>query len=484
LKLYLRQYGDKADPEKVAMLENNIALALFNRGKYAESIPYFNKVLAYYGETIPKNPILIALKFGTGLFAFLISIYLPFLKWKKDPTQEDKEIISLFSKKLQALGVVDPQQMFIQGFYYFKLLTKFEQTKIEIGPGSMASMSTLFSYTGISFSLSRRILEFVKEKFDMSDAKSGIMYKFSDSIHYFLSGDWLDKNECDHNLIDWNLRMGEFFWTTNYIWWNNILYIPQGNFSTSQWVVQKLSDISETYDNDLAKVLKFLYNVYLLTRCRKYQEALNKAAAGIQFTLKTGFVIELIYLYAFKMRAQIILGDVSGAKETLELAERMKAQTMIVPLIMGEFLLSKFILELFQLEEAIKSEDKASFAIHHTNAYKVGTKALKISDKAAPIKTEALNLMGAYYWVIGKQRKAIQWWRKAIQEGQRLNDRLELSRTYYELGKRLLEPESKYKELDGIKAEEYLEKARVMFEEMDLQWDLDELEKLKIQMVT
>jgi hypothetical protein len=45
-----------------------------------------------------------------------------------------------------------------------------------------------------------------------------------------------------------------------------------------------------------------------------------------------------------------------------------------------------------------------------------------------------------------------------------------------------LEPTSKYKELDGIKAEEYLEKARVMFEEMDLQWDLDELEKLKIQM--
>jgi hypothetical protein len=60
---------------------------------------------------------------------------------------------------------------------------------------------------------------------------------------------------------------------------------------------------------------------------------------------------------------------------------------------------------------------------------------------------------------------------------------VELSRTYFEVGKRLLEPTSKYKELDDIKAEEYLEKARKMFKEMDLQWDLDELEKLKIQMV-
>jgi len=53
-----------------------------------------------------------------------------------------------------------------------------------------------------------------------------------------------------------------------------------------------------------------------------------------------------------------------------------------------------------------------------------------------------------------------------------------LSRTYFEVGKRLLEPRSKYKNLNGITAEEYLEKARTLFEEMDLQWDLDELDKV------
>ena len=277
--------------------------------------------------------------------------------------------------------------------------------------------------------------------------------------------------------------MGEFYFPTQYIRWNNILNIPQGNFSTSQWAVQKLSEISETYDNDFAKLFKFHYNVYLFTRCRKLQETLNEAEAGFQFISKTGFVMHLFWLYVFKMRAQFMLGDVTGSKETLELAERIKAQTILVPWYVGEFLLSKFILEVFQLEEAIKSNDKPAFVLHRTNAYKVGTKALKISDKAVPIKTEALKLMGVYYWAIGKQRKAMQWWRKAISEGQRLNDRLELSRTYFEVGKRLLEPKSKYKELDGIKAEEYLEKARTMFEDMDLQWDLDEIDKLKIHMV-
>jgi hypothetical protein len=42
-----------------------------------------------------------------------------------------------------------------------------------------------------------------------------------------------------------------------------------------------------------------------------------------------------------------------------------------------------------------------------------------------------------------------------------------------EFGKRPLEPKSKFKELNGMKAEAYLGKARTMFEEMDLRGDLE-----------
>jgi tetratricopeptide (TPR) repeat protein len=151
---------------------------------------------------------------------------------------------------------------------------------------------------------------------------------------------------------------------------------------------------------------------------------------------------------------------------------------------LGDFIVSRYSFDLYQLEEAIKREDKTASSKHRTDAFKVGKEALKIANKWAFIKTEALNKMGIYYWLIGKQRKAMRWWRKAIAEGQRLNNRPELSRTYFEVGKRLIEPTSKYKELDGIKAEEYLDKARTMFEDMDLQWDLDELEKLRLHIGT
>ena len=44
----------------------------------------------------------------------------------------------------------------------------------------------------------------------------------------------------------------------------------------------------------------------------------------------------------------------------------------------------------------------------------------------------------------------------------------------------MLEPESKYKEVSGVKAEEYLEKARTMFEKMDIQWDMYELDRITL----
>ena len=86
--------------------------------------------------------------------------------------------------------------------------------------------------------------------------------------------------------------------------------------------------------------------------------------------------------------------------------------------------------------------------------------------------------MGVYYWLIGKQKKALKWWDKSIRIGEHLGARPELARTYMEVGKRLLEPKSKHGALNGLSAEDYLGKARALFEEMELAWDLQELEKV------
>ena len=63
LSIYRRLRGDSADPEKVAMLEKNIGLALFNRGHYTEAVEHFDKALNYYWGELPKNALSKALRF-------------------------------------------------------------------------------------------------------------------------------------------------------------------------------------------------------------------------------------------------------------------------------------------------------------------------------------------------------------------------------------------------------------------------------------
>ena len=100
--------------------------------------------------------------------------------------------------------------------------------------------------------------------------------------------------------------------------------------------------------------------------------------------------------------------------------------------------------------------------------------------KSPRVRTRALRLMGQYHWLIDKQKNAAKFWGKSISEGKLLGARPDLARTYMEIGKRLMEEKSKYKELNGIKAAEFLEKARTIFQELDLQWELDELNKITL----
>jgi len=181
----------------------------------------------------------------------------------------------------------------------------------------------------------------------------------------------------------------------------------------------------------------------------------------------------------YKVRIEIMLKDLIGAEKSLNQAEEYYSKQPLIPPIVENFYIGvRFLYDTQLLEESILSNNKNTISKHRKNACKSCKKVLKKSSRFAPVRTESFRLVGLYYWFIDKQKKAVKYWKKAIEEGERLGARPDLARTYMEISKRFLEEKSNYKELNGIKAEEYLDKARVMFEEMDLQWDLDELDRI------
>jgi hypothetical protein len=163
------------------------------------------------------------------------------------------------------------------------------------------------------------------------------------------------------------------------------------------------------------------------------------------------------------------------AGDCLEYLETIRGEIPLAPYHLSGYLSGRFMFALHELEEAVKTGD-ASYSKYIQEARAWGKKSLKVSENFKSDHVEVLRHMGTFHWLAGKRDAALKWWRLSVETGEAFNMKPELSRTYFEIGKRLSEPNSPYQELYGVSAAEYLNKAKIMFEEMDLQWDLEQLE--------
>ena len=209
LSIYRSKFGEKASPEKIAMLEKNIAHALLNRGRNLEAVDYFTRVLEYYGETFPKTRLGVAMKVTHSLVHLLLGLYLPAIKWKRIPTERDKEIIHLYYYKGLALSQPDPRRFFIETIFLMKRMTDVDISRVQNGYGIFTNCSALFSFTGISKMISKKILDFTKNKIDHRDDKAYANYLFSQFVHNLCMGDFVPPDPNFDLLADRMIKGGE-----------------------------------------------------------------------------------------------------------------------------------------------------------------------------------------------------------------------------------------------------------------------------------
>ncbi|MCP4726356.1 MAG: AAA family ATPase, partial [bacterium] len=169
LKLYQNRYGDKADAEKVAMLEKNIALAYFCRGQFAEAAEYFTKVQAFYGVKELKLSVSGIFRIIFNLLNYLTWLYLPFFRGKKIPSDRNNEMGNLANLHGQCLSQIDGKRYFLHSITHLRQIRTFDISQLNNGVTGLVGGSILFSWGGISFSLSRKILEVGKEKVNKND---------------------------------------------------------------------------------------------------------------------------------------------------------------------------------------------------------------------------------------------------------------------------------------------------------------------------
>ena len=480
LSLYQNVYGDNADPEKIAILEKNIAIALYNKGEYEDALIYFDRVLSRWGVNPPQNNLLMLIKLVFDLFKVIPHLYFPIKKIKKTPSHRDNEIFDLSYKKVQTLSLINPKRQFSEGIGIIKDSFKFDLRKIENGYTLPLTGSGYFSYTGFSFGISNKFLEYAENRINKKDLKEVLFLNVCKLIHNCYSGNWDYFRDYDESLLEQNLKIGNLWEVIAYIIFHCIVKLEQGEFKTALPLIEKLSKIADSYEYEPARAHKLARETQFLIQCRNLYDAQKSAEEYISVANKIGSDPLRLTSLGYKAQIQILLQDLTGAEKTLkQIEEHYRKHAFVPPIYAVQYLVARFSIDIDLLEKSISYNNKSTYAKCRQNARKSCKHVLENSKKYAPFRSAVFRLTGIFYWLINKQNKAVKFWKKAISEGERVGGYPDLARTYMEIGKRFLENKSKYKELDGIREKEYLEKAREMFQAMDLQWDLDALEKIR-----
>jgi tetratricopeptide (TPR) repeat protein len=481
LAIYRNKFGEKASPEKIAMLEKYIAYALFNKGENVKAVDYFTKVLEYHGEFFPKTTVGIALKCANGFLQLLTGIYLPRLKWKRIPDEKDKEIIELQFAKGKALSTSVPKRFVIETFFMMPRFTAVDISRIEKGFGNFALHAALFAWSGISATISRRILTFAEDRIGTNDDESYYYWMLGEICHKLM----IDDHDLSHidtasfnTLTEKMLRVGAFYEVIHGVVMSGFFFIKRGDFEKAGEMAALLGRIGAEYEHDHAKVMQLLLEVRISREQGKLKEAIDAARKGILLAERLGLREIHLEFLASKTRAHVLLGDQEGSETCIKHQEEIESNTHLVPYYLSDYVAARSMYSTSCLEEAVNNGDNSRIGQLASESRKWGMQAMKVSKKMKRDRVEILRLMGTRSWLIGEREKALKWWADSVETGERLKMSPDLSRTYFEIGKRLSEPNSPHKELDGIPAAEYLTKAKTMFEEMDLQWDLEQLERL------
>lgn len=478
LKIYLQLNKGNIDPEKAAMFEKNIAVAFYNNSRFSEAVFHFDKVFDYWGIYASQNKLFLLLGFLKSLFFIKTGLYELI---KKQPVQRDKEILSVSFRMAHALTYAEFSRLPVMFMHFFNTACKFDFFASSDAMSIVIGFTVGITISKLSFNLPQKLLAICYKKMDKNNIKSLITHKMATVIHCYYSGNWDKIEKLDMEAVDKACKAGELFTACNY---QNMILLPateKGDFHTVETIISLSSKIAADYDYGLAKL-----QVY--SGKTRHSAIKRQLINTIEFSKKTVDIsrsqdleaYECCYI-CYQAEAQILLNDLEKAQKIIDQADPIINRSKSMNLIYSwTYHYSKFALCLEILKKEMISGNTQSIAEQNKAVLQLSEDILKKYKKFVPFHPKFFRMMGEYYWLVNKQKIALNWWGKSIKTAEQLGARPDLSRTYFEIGKSLCTPKINYKKLSDISAQEYLDKAKEMFDDMDLQWDLEQLKKVSI----
>jgi len=359
LKLYLQFRKNNVDPEKLAMFEKNIAIALYNKSRWVESVKHVDKVFEYWNISTSPNKFIAIIKFIKNTIFIMTNLNRVSKRAKKMPSQRDNEIFELFFLRGSAMVFFDNMAVFFNNINGFNKISLVDWTKSPASIRIFLGTAGTFTFSGLSFKLAYKLLDICKSKMGIENIQIlmafALMYDFTN----VRSGNWGKISPFKETLLNEALKKGDFWNATGYVYFINYAKIDKGDFENTERLLDKMSEIAVVYDYNLANVYVDTLTTYLLLKKGKLSEAKKKAEQGIIFSGHHSTELHQLRFFCWRAQAQIMLNDVDRAQESLLKAKKTIDQHKVLSsLYTMPYLIAHFMIDIYLLKEAIVSNDR------------------------------------------------------------------------------------------------------------------------------
>lgn len=469
--LLMTRYRARGKEElKVFELQEKLGYAHYALGQNIKASHYFLMVTDWYGFVkVPQKKYLFSLKVLFSLAKLLFKLLLV----KKDNV---RDVSSAYERKMkllvylgEAMVSFDPRK----GTLYSLILGMGEPlkrlTNTNYGIAYLLNQNITFHWSARALWLGRMLKKYLEFYITKDNNFVYLAYLYYLSMANYLNGKLLTDTSGDQSIFEYGMDKGRIWAATTHHAYKGLGYVELGEKQNTFRIIEDLKTLTDL-EHSFSLAQYHRVKITWQLKYRKLDELLAEADNVIEIIDKTDHSsVQLVANTVISM-AYSLRNNLAKASEHNERAIELSKK------LWTKYYLSMTGLAGLHLHMA-KMRVNGPTKSDASEFLRITKNLLKVTRKIHCNKTEAFRLRAIAYMYAGKPAWVIKSFRKSIAFAQWYGANLELSRTYFEVGKFLSDPNVRYNEMNGLPAAYYLEKAEAMFEKMDLQWDLGELRK-------
>jgi hypothetical protein len=404
-------------------------------------------------------------QFIRNLARVLAKLYTRRLYGHKQAEARDRELIDIMFRRAMAQSTTNPTRFFVDSTQIIRTVSNYDPLSVPEAAAIYSGVIAIFAFGGLSFEISRRFLEVADDL-----ARSGavderfLYYRTLGFLHHLLVGDWSDAHAIDPDVVAEGIREGRFWEASTYLDLDCHRLLYQGRFEAARERVDRLAEMVDLYQNELASSAKLAHTAFIQVERRELDEALE--TIDVYYDEHSEVLFNIVAL-GTRGRINALRGDLATAEREISRAEGLMREAGRVPPLHASYVHSaRYLLDLEGLEHRKAAGGRLTRAALRRLRRSRG-RALKTSEKVPWRRTEALRLAGREAWLRGDPTQAITWWERALDCANALGARPELARTLADAGRALLQANAEH-ELRGRNAVACLREAEAILAELDL----------------